>query len=107
MTAPYPGAQVGREASAAPRASSRPGRLLLGILLLPGGLLLVLGIGIAWAGLVLLTPWLRRLTTANAGTSVAPGLTCHRDSRPAPQPHGEPHEPRPRVWLAPPSLEVH
>lgn len=106
------------------------------LLLLPGGLLLALGLGIAWVGLVLLIPGLRRLSTAMPSTrdvdaaAVAPpeadqGCPVGTPvTGSAPQPHGEPHEPGPRVpwaacgergsstgeppvWLAPPSREVH
>lgn len=106
------------------------------LLLLPGGLLVALGLGIAWVGLVLLWPGLRRLTTAMPSTrdvdaaAVAPPQAdqgCPVGTPvtgSAPQPHGEPHEPGPRVpwaacgergsstgeppvWLAPPSREVH
>ena len=56
------------------------------VLLLPGGLLLALGLGIAWAGLVLLLPGLRRMAAAMGRPVEAPE-----------QPHGEPHEPGPRV----------
>jgi hypothetical protein len=101
--APHPPRLVGIGAggccAASPgNAGPRP-RWLWTLLLIPGGLILAVGLGIAWAGLVLLLPGLRRLSTASAGTSVAPGLTCHRDSKPAPQSYGEPHEPSQR-WEA-------
>jgi len=56
------------------------------VLILPGGLLLALGLGIAWVGLVCALPGLRRIAAAWGGPAVAPE-----------QPHGEPHEPGPRV----------
>lgn len=59
------------------------------LLLLPGGLLLALGLGIAWAGLVLCWPGLRRMTAPMGGPVVAPE-----------QPHGTAHEPSPPVvWI--------
>jgi hypothetical protein len=127
MTAHLPGAQSGRAGEMTP-ALARPGRTWLwALLLLPGGLIFALGLGIAWAGLVLLLPGLRRMAAAVGGPSVAPV-----------QPHGEQDEPSPRqrpqnsptpeqgpqrvpwaacgehgsstgqppVWLAPPSREA-
>ena len=72
-------------------AASRPPRMWwVGLLLLPGGLLLALGLGIAWVGVVCALPGLRRIAAAWGGPAVAPE-----------QPHGEPHEPGPRVpWAA-------
>ena len=74
-------------------AASRPPRMWLAlVLLLPGGLLLALGLGIAWAGLVLCWPGLRRVTAALGGPDAL---------RVAPeQPNGTAHEPRPRVSWA-------
>ena len=85
---------MGREAFGAPRTASRPGRFLLGILLLPGGLVMALGLAIAWAGLVLLLPGLRRMTASSRG-SVGDEIALPRK-----QPYGEPHEPSPPVvWI--------
>ena len=90
-------------------AASRPPRMWwVGLLLLPGGLILAVGLGIAWAGLVLLIPGLRRLSTAMPSTldvgaaAVAPpqaDQSCPAGTPvtgSAPQPYGEPHEPSQR-----------
>lgn len=90
MTALFPGAQEGRATEITP-ALARPGRTrwLWTLLLLPGGLLVALGLGIAWVGLVCALPGLRRIAAAWGGPTEAPE-----------QPHGEPHEPGPRVATA-------
>jgi hypothetical protein len=64
----------------------RPRWLWAALLLIPGGLILAAGLGIAWAGLVLCLPGLRRMTAAMGRPVEAPE-----------QPHGEPHEPGPRI----------
>ena len=107
MTAPQSRGSVGSEAEVAP-ATSGPGRIWLGlVLLLPGGLLIALGLLAAWPGLALLVSGLRRLSTVSRSTqdvgaaAVAP---LHADqSCPAgtpvtgsPQPYGQPCQPSPR-----------
>jgi hypothetical protein len=67
----------------------RPRWLWAALLLIPGGLILAAGLGIAWAGLVLLLPGLRRMTAAMGGPE--------RETLGPAQPYGEPHEPSPRV----------
>ena len=126
MTALFPGAQEGRAGQSTP-VLARPGRLrwLWPLLLLPGGCLIALGLGIAWAGLVLCLPGLRRMTAVMGGPDakrVAPEQldgTAHEPSPYAgeettpdrglaggcrdagcvparPRPLGEPHESSPR-----------
>lgn len=74
MTALFPGALEGRS-GATTQAPARPGRIWLGlVLLMPGGLIFGLGLAIAWAGLGLCWPWLRRMTAARTSTREVGGL---------------------------------
>jgi hypothetical protein len=50
-----------------PLAPSRPGRFLVLLLLLPGGLLILAGIFVASVGFGLCWPGLRRMTAASRG----------------------------------------
>ena len=84
---PVPEGPAGAALTPHGTAASRPPRMWwVGLLLLPGGLLLALGLGIAWAGLVLLWPALRRMTATVGGPVVAPE-----------QHHGGQDEPGPRI----------
>jgi hypothetical protein len=79
------------------------------VLLLPGGLLIALGLLAAWPGLALLVSGARRMTAASRSTQdvdVAAVATLSSGSGQrvgtpvtgsAPQPYGEPHEPSPRA----------
>jgi len=90
------------------------------MLLLPGGLLIALGVLAAWPGLALLVSGLRRMTAPSGDAGRADEV---RTPEPM-QPHGQPCQPSPRVpwaacgergsstgqppaWLSPPSREVH
>ena len=107
MTALFPGAQSGR-AGEGPLALARPGRVWLGlVLLLPGGLLIALGLLAAWPGLALLVSGARRMTAASRSTQdvdVAAVATLSSGSGQrvgtpvtgSPQPYGQPCQPSPR-----------
>jgi hypothetical protein len=95
VTALFPGAQSGR-AGEGPLALARPGRVWLGlVLLLPGGLLIALGLLAAWPGLALLVSGLRRMTAPSRGT-VGDEIALPRE-----QPYGQPCQPRPPIESVP------
>jgi hypothetical protein len=98
MTAPQSRGSVGSEAEVAP-ATSGPGRIWLGlVLLLPGGLLIALGLLAAWPGLALLVSGLRRLSTVSRSTREVDEATCPVGTpvTGSPQPYGQPCQPSPR-----------
>jgi hypothetical protein len=71
------------------------------VCLLPGGLLLLLGILVASVGVGLCLPGLRRMTAASRGT-VGDEIALPRE-----QSHGASPDSGPRAWVAPQSMEVH
>ena len=103
---PHPG-EKGRAGDRS-LAPARPCRIWLGLLLLiPGGLLIALGVLAAWPGLALLVSGARRMTAASRSTQdvdVAAVATLSSGSGQrvgtpvtgSPQPYGQPCQPSPR-----------
>lgn len=52
-------------------------RWLCLILVLPGGVLILLGLALAWLGLIPLLPWLRRLQTATTAEGLLTGQSAY------------------------------
>jgi hypothetical protein len=73
-------------------AAPRPRAVLGLILLLPGGVLIALGILVAWPGLALLVSGLRRMTAPSGGT------VGDEIALPPEQPYGQSCQPRSR-WV--------
>jgi hypothetical protein len=98
LDARFPG-QAGPEgvtARAPDRAPSGPGSFLLMLaLFIPGVLVVALAVLVALPGVVLLAAALRRLPASSPASEPA-----------TERPQGQ-DDPRPRVWLAAPSREVH